>query len=193
MAKVLEQRKATADAQLQESNIMYTNAQAKNTFDDNSKQLAVSIDKHFQEWADLAIKASKVAPAILRSSVIAESVSFIRNIALLLLVVVIIRSIDMLDINILGKNHKQSEFGFGSLYGTASESSLLAFSAASASASSFASNDLSMRASIITFAITTPKIKNIVDWPINQYLKPKLIKPARQSSIIINIMCGRVT
>ena len=30
-----------------------------NTQDDNAKQLAVSIDKHFQEWADLAIKATK--------------------------------------------------------------------------------------------------------------------------------------
>ena len=27
--------------------------------DDNAKQLAVSIDKHFQEWADLTIKARK--------------------------------------------------------------------------------------------------------------------------------------
>lgn len=58
-AKVIAERKAEADARLQESNIMYTNAQAKNTFDDNSKQLAVSIDKHFQEWADLSIKAAK--------------------------------------------------------------------------------------------------------------------------------------
>ena len=58
-AKQLEQRKAQADAALQESNIHYTNAQAKNTFDDNSKQLAVSIDKHYQEWADLSIKAVK--------------------------------------------------------------------------------------------------------------------------------------
>ena len=27
--------------------------------DDNARQLAVSIDKHFQEWADLNIKAVK--------------------------------------------------------------------------------------------------------------------------------------
>ena len=38
---------------------MYTGAQTKNTQDDNAKQLAVSIDKHFQEWADLQIKATK--------------------------------------------------------------------------------------------------------------------------------------
>ena len=29
------------------------------TGDDNAKQLAVSIDKHFQEWAELGIKAVK--------------------------------------------------------------------------------------------------------------------------------------
>lgn len=58
-AKQAEQRKAEADIALAEANVMYTNAQSKNTFDDNSKQLAVAIDKHFQEWADLSIKALK--------------------------------------------------------------------------------------------------------------------------------------
>jgi len=57
--KQAEQRKADADIALSEANVMYTNAQTKNTFDDNSKQLAVAIDKHFQEWADLNIKAVK--------------------------------------------------------------------------------------------------------------------------------------
>ena len=55
----VEQRKMEADASLAESNVGYTNAQAKNTMDDNARQLAVSIDKHFQEWADIAIKATK--------------------------------------------------------------------------------------------------------------------------------------
>jgi len=55
----VEQRKQEADAALAEANVSYTNAQSKNTMDDNSKQLAVSIDKHFQEWADLTIKAVK--------------------------------------------------------------------------------------------------------------------------------------
>jgi len=59
MTKQLEQRKAKAEADLSEANVGYTNAQAKNTMDDNAKQLAVSIDKHFQEWADLNIKATK--------------------------------------------------------------------------------------------------------------------------------------
>jgi len=53
------QRLAVANTALAEANVNYTNAQAKNTFDDNSKQLAVAIDRHFQEWADLAIKATK--------------------------------------------------------------------------------------------------------------------------------------
>ncbi|MDA8747434.1 hypothetical protein N9M66_04410 [Litoreibacter sp.] len=58
-AEMLKNRKAEADAALAESNVAYTDAQSKNTMDDNAKQLAVSIDKHFQEWADLTIKATK--------------------------------------------------------------------------------------------------------------------------------------
>jgi len=59
LEKEIAQKKQIADAALAEANVTYTHAQAKNTMDDNSKQLAVSIDKHFQEWADLAIKAVK--------------------------------------------------------------------------------------------------------------------------------------
>ena len=55
----IQQRKAQADAALAEANVGYTQAQAKNTMDDNARQLAVSIDKHFQEWADLTVKATK--------------------------------------------------------------------------------------------------------------------------------------
>lgn len=58
-AEELQQRKAMADAALAEANVGYTQAQAKNTLDDNARQLAVSIDKHFQEWADLTIKSVK--------------------------------------------------------------------------------------------------------------------------------------
>ena len=57
--EALEKRKLEAEASLQEANVMFTGAQTKNTFDDNAKQLAVSIDKHFQEWADLKIKSVK--------------------------------------------------------------------------------------------------------------------------------------
>ena len=44
---------------MQKANVGYTHAQAKNTLDDNARQLAISIDKHFQEWAELGIKATK--------------------------------------------------------------------------------------------------------------------------------------
>ena len=57
--KAIEDRKMEADAALAEANVLFTGAQTKNTGDDNSKQLAVSIDKHFQEWAELGIKAVK--------------------------------------------------------------------------------------------------------------------------------------
>ena len=57
--KGIEDRKMEADAALAEANVLFTGAQTKNSGDDNSKQLAVSIDKHFQEWADLGIKAIK--------------------------------------------------------------------------------------------------------------------------------------
>jgi len=57
--KQVKQRRAEADAALAEANVGYTHAQAKNTMDDNARQLAVSIDRHFQEWAELAIKATK--------------------------------------------------------------------------------------------------------------------------------------
>ena len=57
--KQIEQKKAMADSALAEANVTFTQAQTKNTEDDNAKQLAVSIDKHFQEWADLNIKAVK--------------------------------------------------------------------------------------------------------------------------------------
>jgi hypothetical protein len=57
--KEANQKKMLAEAALSEANVMYTQAQAKNTIDDNARQLAVSIDKHFQEWADVAIKATK--------------------------------------------------------------------------------------------------------------------------------------
>ena len=57
--KQANQKKMLAEAALSEANVMYTQAQAKNTMDDNARQLAVSIDKHFQEWAELAVKATK--------------------------------------------------------------------------------------------------------------------------------------
>ena len=55
----LEDRKMEADAALAEANVAFTGSQTKNTMDDNAKQLAVSIDTHFQNWAELNIKAAK--------------------------------------------------------------------------------------------------------------------------------------
>ena len=55
----LTQRKLEADASLAEANVLFTNAQSKNTSDDNTKQLAISIDKHFPTWAEIDIKAVK--------------------------------------------------------------------------------------------------------------------------------------
>ena len=57
--KAIEDRKMEADASLAEANVMFTGAQTKNTSDDNAKQLAVSIDTHFQQWAEIGIKAVK--------------------------------------------------------------------------------------------------------------------------------------
>jgi len=59
MEKQLAKEKAKADVDLAIANVGFTDAQSRNTMDDNAKQLAVSIDKHFQEWADLQIKAVK--------------------------------------------------------------------------------------------------------------------------------------
>lgn len=58
-AEQMAKRKEEAETALSEANVKFTGAQTKNTSDDNAKQLAVSIDKHFQEWADLQIKAVK--------------------------------------------------------------------------------------------------------------------------------------
>ena len=59
MQRQVESQKAQSEVALQEANVVYTNAQAKNTNDDNARQLAIAIDKHFQEWANLSIKATK--------------------------------------------------------------------------------------------------------------------------------------
>lgn len=58
-AAAAEQKKLETESMQNEANIMFTKAQTKNTTDDNAKQLAVSIDKHFQEWSELKIKSEK--------------------------------------------------------------------------------------------------------------------------------------
>lgn len=58
-AKQLELAKAQSDVNLQQANVSYTQAQAKNTMDDNARQMAVAIDKHYQQWAEATLKAQK--------------------------------------------------------------------------------------------------------------------------------------
>ena len=58
-AMELENRVNEAEAALKESNVKFTDVQADNTIQDNTKQLAVTIDKHRQEWAKLQIDAQK--------------------------------------------------------------------------------------------------------------------------------------
>lgn len=55
----LEQANAQAQLGLAQANVAYTQAQAKNTLQDNARQMAVAIDKHFQQWAELTVKAAK--------------------------------------------------------------------------------------------------------------------------------------
>jgi hypothetical protein len=55
----LEMRKVNADIDLAEANVDFTKSQSRNTSEDNARSLAIMLDKHHQEWADLAIKAAK--------------------------------------------------------------------------------------------------------------------------------------
>jgi len=55
----MEDAKLAAEAQQTQANINFTVAETKNTYDDNAKQLAVSIDRHFQEWEKLKLQANK--------------------------------------------------------------------------------------------------------------------------------------
>lgn len=55
----LEMRKINADIGLAEANVDFTKSQSLNTTEDNARSLAIMLDKHHQEWADLAIKAAK--------------------------------------------------------------------------------------------------------------------------------------
>ena len=59
MKSKLEDQKSQTEAMQNQANVKFTMAQTKNTTDDNAKQLAVSIDKHFQEWSELKIKSEK--------------------------------------------------------------------------------------------------------------------------------------
>ena len=57
--KEAEKRLLEAQANKAEADVRYVEVQADNALQDNIKQTAVSIDKHFQEWEDLVQSATK--------------------------------------------------------------------------------------------------------------------------------------
>ena len=57
--KKAEKEKLETDAELARANVKFTERQASNALQDNIRQTAVAIDKHYQEWADVTIKAAK--------------------------------------------------------------------------------------------------------------------------------------
>ena len=60
----LDNRKMEADAALAEANVRFTEVQADNALQDNIRQTATAIDKHYQEWDKLVQAAHKegIAP-----------------------------------------------------------------------------------------------------------------------------------
>jgi hypothetical protein len=58
-AKQLEELNIKLEIDLKQANIDYTNVQAKNSIQDNLKQLMVALDKSEQEWTKLALEATK--------------------------------------------------------------------------------------------------------------------------------------
>ena len=59
MAKDLEMAKQQVDIEQGKATAAYTMQETKNIEQDNARQLATAIDKHFQEWAEINIKATK--------------------------------------------------------------------------------------------------------------------------------------
>ena len=58
-AKELEDREKESSAKLKEEQVKLTKAEANNTYQDNIRQTAISIDKHMQEWEKLNQEALK--------------------------------------------------------------------------------------------------------------------------------------
>jgi hypothetical protein len=58
-AKQLAKEAETAQMDLAKANVAYTNVQSSNAIQDNTKQLAVAMDKHNQEWEKLRQEAIK--------------------------------------------------------------------------------------------------------------------------------------
>ena len=57
--RMMEMRNANAEIAQKEANVSFTTAQAKNTHQDNTRQTAIAIDKHLQEWEKLRLDAMK--------------------------------------------------------------------------------------------------------------------------------------
>ena len=57
--KKAEKEKMETEAELDRANVKFTERQASNALQDNIRQTAVAIDKHYQEWEDMKIKAAK--------------------------------------------------------------------------------------------------------------------------------------
>lgn len=58
-AKQIEQAKIASQMALNDANVRYTQVQADNSLQDNTKQLAVALDKSNQEWSKLALDAAR--------------------------------------------------------------------------------------------------------------------------------------
>jgi len=78
--KALLQEKAQTDLLLQKANVGYTDSQAQNTRDDNSRQMAIAIDKHFQQWSELQIKAAKEGVQLEKSKSFEDILLLVGNI-----------------------------------------------------------------------------------------------------------------
>jgi hypothetical protein len=57
--KALEEQMKQISLMQQQATVALTNVQAKNALQDNTRQLMVALDKHFQEWAKISIQAAK--------------------------------------------------------------------------------------------------------------------------------------
>jgi hypothetical protein len=58
-AKAIEEQLNQIKIMQQQATVALTNVQAKNSLQDNARQLMVALDKHHQEWAKIAIQAAK--------------------------------------------------------------------------------------------------------------------------------------
>jgi hypothetical protein len=57
--KEMEEKLKDLDIKARESNIALTNIQSKNAMQDNTRQMMIALDKHYQEWAKMTISAAK--------------------------------------------------------------------------------------------------------------------------------------